>query len=499
MVNRLTLYSILIVVLSGCANTRVIQSETSHFKATEEFYQSITRPSAIDESTLNLFLTKMPKGADIHHHYSGTIYAETYLDWVKEKGWLINPCTSRIITSNKKTKIKACDKPAMTVQELLNDNRSFRQLLMLWSNKDFSNHFHEQVPPDSNFFNTFGYFGPISDDNQAIGLKIIKQRAIDENVSYIETMLSRVGVKAKNFFDNQQSISLIDELRKTESQKEVDTILKKIDDAVLNNSDFVSQVKSFVDTLEQDHQGIDQSNFTMRYQSYAVRVLNPLQVYLDLLAGYQACETSPLFVGVNIVAPENNATALADYTLHMRMYNYLARNYPQVGRALHAGELTLGMVRPEDLLFHIEEARNIAKAQRIGHGIDIPYEKNSINVLKDLKENAVVEINLTSNEFILGVKHNAHPYNIYSKYDVPMVISTDDSGVSRNNLTNEFVLLTTRYRPDYSQIKEYVFNSIKYSFLTEEKQKEIMKDLSLRFQVFEKEMSGLWSQIKQAQ
>ena len=170
--------------------------------------------------------------------------------------------------------------------------------------------------------------------------------------------------------------------------------------------------------------------------------------------------------------------------------------YPQVNRALHAGELTLGMVRPKDLLFHIQEARDIAKAQRIGHGIDLPYERNSLALLEDLKQNAAVEINLTSNEFILGVEGNEHPYLIYSSYGVPMVISTDDSGVSRNNLTGEFVLLASRYKPAYQKIKEYVYNSIHYSFMSEEDKAINLERLDRKFEVFESEMAALYINMK---
>ena len=161
------------------------------------------------------------------------------------------------------------------------------------------------------------------------------------------------------------------------------------------------------------HHNIDNDHFTMRYQTYTVRVQNPVQVYLELLSGFVATAQSPLLVGVNIVAPENHHVSMRDYTLHMRMYNYLSRRYPSVNRALHAGELTLGMVRPEGLLFHIEEAIDIAGAQRIGHGIDIPYETNSLSIIEKMKRGIAVEINLTSNEFILGVAGNAHPYLIY--------------------------------------------------------------------------------------
>ncbi len=81
---------------------------------------------------------------------------------------------------------------------------------------------------------------------------------------------------------------------------------------------------------------------------------------------------------------------------------------------------------------------------------------------------------------------------IYDAYGVPMVIATDDSGVSRNNLTHEYTLLATRYHPSYGRIKEYVYNSIKYSFLEEREKAELAKDLDRRFVKFEKEMADLY-------
>lgn len=108
-----------------------------------------------------------------------------------------------------------------------------------------------------------------------------------------------------------------------------------------------------------------------------------------------------------------------------------------------------------------------------------------------LKNNAVIEINLTSNAFILGVENNAHPYLIYSKYGVPLIISTDDSGVSRNNLSNEYMLLASRYKPSYTQIKEYVYNSITYSFLDPKDKLAHKKILDEKFLIFQSEIAEL--------
>ncbi len=125
----------------------------------------------------------------------------------------------------------------------------------------------------------------------------------------------------------------------------------------------------------------------------------------------------------------------------------------------------------------------------------MPYEEDAIDLLKQIKETAVVEINLTSNEFILGVKGREHPYLIYSAYDVPIVISTDDSGVSRNNLSGEYVLLATRYKPAYETIKKYVYNSITYSFLSEGDKSGLIESIDSRFERFESEMAEYYDSL----
>lgn len=469
--------------LVGCTTAPTLPQNDDE-RATSALYERTFEAQTPNVALLNLFLTQMPKGGDLHHHYSGSIYAETYLDWVKAKGWFIDTCTFKILKAKGNETCKI-----VTVDELTSNDTLYRKLLTLWSDKDFDNHSHDQLPPDSNFFNTFGYFSPISDQYMDIGLNIIKYRAINENVSYVETMLSRVGVNSSEFFNADDVKMLNNALRTVDSQEEFNALLERIRVFYEKNQTFNDKVQQFVSEIELRHQGIDDETFTMRYQTYATRVVEPLQVFTDLLAGYKAALSSPLIVGVNIVAPENNPVALKDYTLHMRMFAYLATKYPNVHRSLHAGELTLGMVEPKHLLAHIKQARSIAKAERIGHGVDLAYELDAVALLQDLKNNAAIEINLTSNEFILGVAGKEHPYSLYAAYGVPLVISTDDSGVSRDNLSHEYVLLASRYHPSYATIKTYVYNSIDYSFLTPVEKAEMRARLDKKFKVFEREMN----------
>ena len=111
-------------------------------------------------------------------------------------------------------------------------------------------------------------------------------------------------------------------------------------------------------------------------------------------------------VGLNYVAPEDHPVSLRDYRTHMSFIAELSKKFEGARQnvALHAGELTLGLVPPEHLGWHIRDAVGIAGAKRIGHGIDISYDPDMYQTLQLMAEGEVaVEINLTRNDVILGV------------------------------------------------------------------------------------------------
>jgi len=193
-----------------------------------------------------------------------------------------------------------------------------------------------------------------------------------------------------------------------------------------------------------------------------------------------------------MVGPENGVIAQRDYSLHMRMLGFMRQQFPQVPIALHAGELVLGLVPPESLRSHIREAVEVAGAQRIGHGVDIAEEHNAPELLQQLRtKNIAVEINLTSNAFILGVKDEAHPLRLYARYGVPFVISSDDMGVSRVSLSEEYLLYISRYQPSYAQLRETVYNSIRYAFLSATEKQDELARLDKRFTDFEAQIQRL--------
>jgi adenosine deaminase len=197
-----------------------------------------------------------------------------------------------------------------------------------------------------------------------------------------------------------------------------------------------------------------------------IRTLPPAVVFAQSLLGFELAHADPRVVGVNFVAPEDDPIALGNYDLHMRMLEALAQLEPPANVSLHAGELTLGLVPPADLRFHIRHAIEIAHAKRIGHGVDVAYEADAPGLLREMaRRRVLVEICLTSNDVILGVRGAQHPLPTYLRYGVPVALATDDEGVSRIDLTHEFVRAETTYGFPYATFKQFVRNSIEFGFL----------------------------------
>lgn len=184
------------------------------------------------------------------------------------------------------------------------------------------------------------------------------------------------------------------------------------------------------------------------------------------MLGMELASQDDRFVAVNLVQPEDYPASLENYDLQMQMLDFLHPLYPKAHITLHAGELVPGLVKPEDLRFHIRQAVLTGHAERIGHGVDIVHEDDSADLLNTLAErHTLIEVPLTSNEQILQVSGPDHPFPLYRRHGVPTALATDDPGVSRGDITEEYQKATTRYDLGYRDLKELARNSLEYGFL----------------------------------
>jgi adenosine deaminase len=77
----------------------------------------------------------------------------------------------------------------------------------------------------------------------------------------------------------------------------------------------------------------------------------------------------------------------------------------------------------------------------------------------------MTEINLTSNDVILGVQKQWHPLPVYRAAGVPVALSTDDEGVSRIDLTHEYTRAALDFHLGYLDLKRIARTSLEHSFL----------------------------------
>jgi adenosine deaminase len=193
-------------------------------------------------------------------------------------------------------------------------------------------------------------------------------------------------------------------------------------------------------------------------------------------------------VALNLIQSEDNLVARRDYTRHMQIVAFLAKDVPVT---LHAGELWLGDVPPPDLTFHIRQAVEIANARRIGHGVDLAFEHDMDGLLADMRARpVVVEINLSSNDIILGVSGKDHPLPTYLAAGVPVVLSTDDAGVSRINLTNEYFRAARDYGLSYRLLKAIARNALIHSFLDERQKREELERFDRSYAELERSLAS---------
>jgi adenosine deaminase len=407
-------------------------------------------------SLLVAFLHDMPKGGDVHNHLDGSIYAEDLIDFAASDNFCIDRTTSQLIAPPCDSCEHYTPKPA--IRCAYGDPIFYGQIIDAWSMRnwrpgDESGHDH--------FFAAFDKFALASHNHVAEAVSTVINRAAKEHVQYIEFMHTADGRAAAQLglkLGWDDDFAHMREKLLSGGLKEIAAATSKTlaeDDARAR-----SELKCGTAQAEPG------CTVTVRYIYQVLRGFPPEAVFAQIVLGFELAASDPHFVGLNLVMPEDWYVPIHDFREHMAMLDYLHGVYPKVHIALHAGEIAAGLVKPEDLSFHIRESVERGHAERIGHGVDIMLEKDPIGLMKEMAaRNILVEINLTSNDQILGVSGDDHPLPIYMKYGVPVAISTDDEGVARSDMTHEYLRAIEDFHLLYPDLKRMTRQSLEHSFL----------------------------------
>jgi len=404
-----------------------------------------------NSGALYALLKEMPKGGDLHNHLSGSVYAESLLQYAANSGLCLDRASLALMQP-------PCQPNQAEARQAFTDPELYRAAIDAWSmrNKAAGNgHDH--------FFDAFLKFGPATEGHLAQMLAEVTSRAADGNVQYLELMLAPDHGRAADLgtaagFDPDFA-AMRNKLLTSELSALVGDARKSLDQMEQGKNEQLHCAGE-----PEAHAG--PCSVHVRYIYGVARAMKPEQVFAQLLLGFELASHDPRVVAVNLLQPEDSYLSMHDFKLHMQMVGYLKSVYPTVHITLHAGELRPGLVPPEGLREHIRESIEIGKAERIGHGVDVMYEENPHELLSEMaRRNVMVEICLGSNDEILGVRGKQHPLAMYLKAGVPVALATDDEGVSRSEMTREYERAIWDQGADYVTLKKMARTSLEHAFL----------------------------------
>ncbi|MEP6707977.1 MAG: adenosine deaminase, partial [Pyrinomonadaceae bacterium] len=335
----------------------------------------------------------------------------------------------------------------------------YRQMVDAWSMRNWqlsgqSGHDH--------FFDSFAKFGVATWNQTGRMLAEAVSRAARGHVLYLELMLTPDGVASAQL---GQKVGWDGNFESTLSKLKSNGIADAAMTAVKNLRDAEAEKDRLLKC------GTPQAGpgcaVTIRYISQVSRGASPGGVFAQMVTGFTlANDPNSKVVALNLVQAEDGLASMQNFSLHMQMLRFLRPIYPRAHLALHAGELAPGLVPPEGLTFHIRESVMVAGAERIGHGVDIMHEDESYELLREMaRRNVMIEICLSSNDSILGISGRQHPLVTYLEYGVPAAIATDDEGVSRSEISREFLKAAEDQGLGYLQLKRMSRNSLQYAFI----------------------------------
>ncbi len=403
---------------------------------------------------LEAFLREFPKGGELHTHLTGAVPPEKLIEIARRRGFCLDDQALLLIQRQPGT--EGCPAGQSPAEQVRDGSEIYRRLIDAMSMRG------NRAGPENGHKHFFQAFRVrIRWPETVLGdlVEDVIARAAAQNLNYVEVMFFPLEI--------QQTITLGAALPADAPLAAWMAALEKSDVFQRMIPDSVKAVDRIEEQLVKNRPA-EAAAVARRYVVNAGRTRDPGSAFVQLAAGAALAARDPRVVGINLVAPEDNPVARRDFRLHMRMVDFLVARFPGTRVSLHAGELVPRLLpdAPEDLTFHIADSVWTAGAERIGHGSSIRYERDRESLLRAMRERGVlVEIALTSEETILGLKGRENPLPEYLRAGIPVSLNTDDEGILDTDLTREFLRAARDFNLDYGMLKQLARNSLEYSFL----------------------------------
>lgn len=406
--------------------------------------------SRMTAGELTVFLRAFPKGGELHNHFGGGTPAEDLIAWAVEDGLCIDPneLAIRLTCANEAFRPAAAFVADEAQRSALIDSLTVRHPRF----RDRSGH--------DQFFTAFSRRGQ-SPRRTGDALAETLNGLAHQNTFYSELMVTPQGASSRGLGARVGWRGDAAATRKALSEAGLEALVPA---AVADTNAMEARARSVMacDTPRAQ----PGCQVTVRYLFQAIRQGPPEQTMAQLQLGVAVVAADKRWVGLQLVAPEDSPDAIKYYDTHMQIVAELTDRGRNTPVALHAGEVTLAIVTPDDLRDHVTKAVRVAGARRIGHGVGLPAESDAGAVAAEMAARGIlIEVNPISNRAILEIEPQDHPFSWFREKGVPVSLSTDDSGILRSDLSGDYAQ-ALKMGATYSDLKASARNAIAFSFLS---------------------------------
>lgn len=422
--------------------------------SSDDWFEKIKR-EASDEQ-LHQFLYEMPKGGDLHHHMSGSGFAEWWyelalaaeadgyvyytkvkLNNCREHGWQsfgTTPYHLMFQTLQKSgwEKLPECERNEYLALADLSATQKAAWMDSIRLEKSWEGR--------NEFFEThWQRLGDLTANPYLRGELIYRnfKAFAEEGLIYVEPQVTSIGYQTADG-------TRIDPY-------DVAAILRER----LAESDF------------------KKLGMTYRFQLAILRFLPGAEKNLEYAYKFVA-ENDP-YVAVNMVGREDDDKG---YPLRfLPTLRKMRHEFNNVRLSIHAGEV-------DEPNYHVRDTLLLG-ADRIGHGLNLITDPDTMRLMRHGPY--LVEINLISNLLLEYYDdYSQHPFPEYLRLGIPVALSTDDRGMWDSTMTDEFYVAVREFNLSWDEIRLLSENSLKYSFLPENEKSELIETYRKRIERFEK-------------
>ena len=115
-------------------------------------------------------------------------------------------------------------------------------------------------------------------------------------------------------------------------------------------------------------------------------------------------------------------------------------------------------------------------AKRIGHGVRSFEDDELVDIIN--KKGIPLEMCPTSNSITIAIPDmNKFPFMDFLHKGLKVTLNTDDMGIERTNIVEEFDFLETKFNLTYEQKKKILLNSVDAAFTTDEVKAKLRAEL----------------------